>query len=1127
LARVPVFFDPSQRRWRAAKRFWLVAAGVAVLLLGVLAGGIMDDPLLADMHLRPPAAVRAARLRSAGQKPRPQPPAALARGANGKGGGVAASAPGTPTPVPRRYAYFVNWDDNSLSSLRANVGAIDVLVPEWLHLDPSTGDVVIDNQRRQDEALAIVTAAAHRPLVTPLVNNVWNDHWQGATAERVLGDPDARTRIIGQLWRFVTANRFAGISIDFEAISQSHGRDLERFMAELYARFHPAGLTVSISIPAEDEAFRAGVLGQSADQIFLMEYDEHASSDAPGPIASQAWFTETVGRRAAEVDPSKLVVGLGAYAYDWTVGGSAEELTFQEVLRLAQQAEATIALDPRSLNPTFRYDDEQGRPHVVWYLDAVTAYNQMRGVGAHRPFGYAVWRLGSEDPSVWKLFAHPEAMDVPAAVSRLRDLNFRYDIEFDGTGEVLRVTTVPSPGQRSVTVDRASGLATSEAVTRFPTGYGISRWGYRPRAIVLSFDDGPDPLYTPRILDILKQHGVHASFFIVGMNAQANPELLRRIYDEGHEIGSHTFTHPNMSTVSPLQTTFELNATDRLLETVIGHDTVLFRPPYAEDMEPQTPEQVAPLMRTSQMGYYTVGMNIDPHDWTASGADKIVKSVLDGARRGDGNVVLLHDSGGDREQTVEALPRIIDGLKAEGFQFMTVGDLLGKPRAAVMPAVPPRMQPLVTSQRVAFTALRYLRSGLGWLFGIGVVLGIGRAVLIAGLAFMPRRAEPVAERRPHTVSVVVPAYNEETVIGNTVRSLLRSNYRGFDILVIDDGSTDGTAAAVRSAFADEPRVRLISKPNGGKAEALNLGFASTDAEIVVALDADTLFEPETIGNLVRHFDNPAVGAVAGNAKVGNRVNLLTRWQALEYITSQNLDRRAFDRLQCIPVVPGAVGAWRRETVLALGGFGSDTLAEDADLTLRVIRAGYRVEYDEAATALTEAPETVPAFLKQRFRWMFGTLQAVWKHRDALFRRKSGAVGMVALPNVLIFQIFFPLISPIIDLTMLVSLGEMALRAFGEAADPVGHGFGGVLACYLLFLAADYLATASAFLHERGEQKSLLFWLFLQRFFYRQLIYYVAIKSLLTAVRGSMVGWNKLDRTARVPAGAALADSKTD
>ena len=162
-----------------------------------------------------------------------------------------------------------------------------------------------------------------------------------------------------------------------------------------------------------------------------------------------------------------------------------------------------------------------------------------------------------------------------------------------------------------------------------------------------------------------------------------------------------------------------------------------------------------------------------------------------------------------------------------------------------------------------------------------------------------------------------------------------------------------------------------------------------------------------------HFLNPKVGAVAGNAKVGNRVNLWTRWQALEYITSQNFERRALNTLGAVSVVPGAIGAWRTSAVREAGGYHTDTVAEDADLTMALLRRGYRVEYEDRALAYTEAPTNANGLMRQRFRWSFGILQAVWKHR-AVFARK-GALGWVALPNILIFQILLPLVSPFIDL----------------------------------------------------------------------------------------------------------------
>ena len=179
--------------------------------------------------------------------------------------------------------------------------------------------------------------------------------------------------------------------------------------------------------------------------------------------------------------------------------------------------------------------------------------------------------------------------------------------------------------------------------------------------------------------------------------------------------------------------------------------------------------------------------------------------------------------------------------------------------------------------------------------------------------FREKRRQTPPDQEGLSVSVLIPAYNEEPVIATSISRILASTHPKLDVIVIDDGSTDGTSEAVRGSFADEPRVKLITARNGGKARATNLGLQRATGDIVVVLDADTQFEPTTISRLVRWFADPKIGAVAGNAKVGNRINMLTRWQALEYITAQNLERRALATLGCITVVPGAVGAWRRES----------------------------------------------------------------------------------------------------------------------------------------------------------------------------------------------------------------------
>jgi len=406
------------------------------------------------------------------------------------------------------------------------------------------------------------------------------------------------------------------------------------------------------------------------------------------------------------------------------------------------------------------------------------------------------------------------------------------------------------------------------------------------------------------------------------------------------------------------------------------------------------------------------------------------------------------------------------------------------------------------------------------LFFAGIIFGSIRLIFISILAIIQR---PYFQEVPckgfipwynPEVSVIIPAFNEENVIAKSVTALLRSTYRNFDIIVVDDGSRDGTYKVLENNFYHNAKVGIFTQANGGKASALNLGISKTDAEIIVALDADTLFLPDTLEKLVRNFADKKVAAVAGNAKVGNRCNLLTRTQALEYITSQNLDRRAFDVMNCIPVVPGSVGAWRRAAVLEVGGFSSATLAEDSDLTLTLIKKGYRVIYESEALAYTEAPDTVAPFLRQRFRWMYGTFQVIWKHRGAYLKKKYGALGLFGLPNMLIFQILFPLFSLIMDIALIFSFVWIGWRYSNQQVDiSMTNDVKNILFYYFLFLIIDFIASVVPFLLERKEKWSLLLLVPLQRFFYRQLLYVAAIRAVLTALKGRLVGWGKLVRKA--------------
>jgi cellulose synthase/poly-beta-1,6-N-acetylglucosamine synthase-like glycosyltransferase len=561
---------------------------------------------------------------------------------------------------------------------------------------------------------------------------------------------------------------------------------------------------------------------------------------------------------------------------------------------------------------------------------------------------------------------------------------------------------------------------------------------------------------------------------------------------------------------------FEVNATQRLFEATLGIRTKLFRPPYARDLEPSTIDGAEVLRLVGSLGYFSIGMSIDPKDWYRPRAESIVAKTMEGAIKGDGNVVLLHDAGGIRDATVDALPLIIDRLRAEGFRFATIHELRRLSREAVMPRVEQANSWIIKSNHASFALYSGMYAFVGLLFQIGIALGTLRLVWVAGLALVHARWEKLRAGDkwvPQSVAVVVPAFNEESVICASVRALLASHMKKFKIIVVDDGSSDRTAQVVREAFANTSRVSVLSKHNGGKWSALNWGLMHTAAEIIVILDADTLFEPHAMSLLTRHFADPAVAAVAGSASVGNNVNTLTRFQALEYTTNQNLDRRALELVNGISVVPGAIGAWRRDALLSIGGFQSDTLAEDADATIRLERAGWKVVYEPRAVARTEAPETIKAFLKQRLRWMFGTLQVAYKHRGALWSGRPIGVGLFALPNIIVFQFIFALLAPIIDFvlawTIVTALHDHTIRP-GEGVPATLVTVG---AFWLYFQTLEVATSVLAIgLDRKPAMLRLLPLLLLQRFCYRQLFYFTAVRVAVAALQGRMLGWNKLKRT---------------
>jgi len=1025
-------------------------------------------------------------------------------------------------------AFYVSWagaKEESLSDLKRNIGRLDMVATESFFLN---GDSIVD--KADTAALKVIHAG--RKSAIAVVSNYNLDHWDGNAVKRLLNNPSAQEKLISSLISLVHKYGYKGINIDFEELNLENSIAFNAFMQNLYNQFHTKGLIVSQDISPENDDYQPEILQKYNDYIVLMAYDQHTDQSNAGDVSNQEWVEEKLDNICNKVDADKVILALACYGYDWPNHSVGKSVTYEDAMTQAVNSKSEITYNPVSANLNYSYKDGSGISHDVYFTDAATYFNLIRKADDWGIAGIALWRLGSEDRRLWSFITDDLSLATlkqkPFDLRKISTLNMG-GISYLGDGEILDLVSTPKPGAVKFTLNATDFTIANQKYIRLPEKYVIKRFGEADKKIALTFDDGPDPVYTPQVLDILKKEKVPGCFFVVGIMAEKNMELLRQEYNDGYEIGNHTFFHPDMSAIGPARVKFELNATRRLIEAVTGHSTILFRAPFNADAEPQNIAEILPVAQSRKENYINIGEYIDPEDWEpGKTADQIFNEVV--KQKNNGNILLLHDAGGNREATVAALPRIIKYFKAQGYTFTTVGDLMGKKRSALMPAVKSdATSGFIGSGDYFFISFFYYGNMiLNIVFTVAIVLAILRTIFIAYLALKQRRKakknhHKLVQNPSEKVSIIIPAYNEEITAIQTINSLLKIDYPNFELIFVDDGSKDKTFQIIDSQFGNHPQVKVYRKENGGKASALNYGIAKADAAFIVCIDADTQLKSNAITELMQYFYRDDIAAVAGTVKVGNANNMITRWQSIEYITAQNMDRRAFDLLNTITVVPGAIGAFRKDVVLEVGGFTIDTLAEDCDLTMRILKAGYRVKNCDTAIAYTEAPETVEMLLKQRFRWSFGVMQSFWKNRKTMLNKKYGYFGMVGMPNILIYQIILPLFSPLADLFMLISLisgifslsaiNNLTLTGFSGILS-LHNGFGQVLFYYLLFILVDMIFAAIAFKMEKEKLKNLLY-LFPQRFVWRQLMYFVLFRSLRKALKGELENWGTLKRTGSV------------
>lgn len=1131
----PIFYDPSGKRKKASFVGVLALIGVAVLLAVGLFVSILVVPVPEglDLHMEYPR-YEAWKIKYNRASPR-HVPLTVRGGHNNVNQTIA--------------GFYAPWDDASRASLEKHINNIDVVLPV---LASVTGPAHTYVYRPDDKFNQLMLNAQHKPTNFLVVQNIANERWDPQGTAQLLASPVERKKLIGEIDASLHAGHFDGITLDFETFDLMPPSALQNyltFVKEAHAVLSKEGFMVNLTVPVDTDTWNLKAFAAASDRLFLMIYDEHTVSDPAGPIAGQAWFNDRLNYALKQVPAAKSVVCIGNYGYDWYTDKSGHQVgtehSVEEAWRIAHESDAQIQFDPASGNPYFLYE-EDGVKHEMWFLDAVSAWNQLETVDNTSVSGVALWRLGWEDPAIWPAFRKFQTTETPD-LTRLSPVG---DVDVEGAGEVLHIDSTPTDGKRTVTFDK-NNVAQSEQYQALPTPYVVRRTTTPGKTVALTFDDGPDGRWTPQILKILATHNVNGTFFVIGEKAIDHPDLLRQMVREGNVLGNHSYTHPDMSKIPEWQIRLELNSTQRVVEAYTGRSMRLVRPPYFGDAEPTTDDELVPALIGQRLGYTNVGLHVDSEDWQRPGAAQVIKNVLDGVHADTaimnspacqqdvnkcypGQIILMHDSGGIRTQTIEALPTIIETLQKEGYQFVTVDNLLSLPKDQVMPPLKGDELLQVRFDVGLFLFLASMNGLLKWLFIIAIFLGIARALMLAALAtyaeYTDHMEPPDGDQadfvQATAVSVVIPAYNEAKVIEASVRRVLASTGVTLEIIVVDDGSKDGTSDVITAAFANEPRVHLITQANAGKAAAVNNGIAAAKGEIIIALDADTQFEAETISRLVRWFVRPEIGAVAGNAKVGNRFNFVTKWQAVEYVTSQNLERSALAMFGAMMVVPGAVGAWRRTALADVGGYPENTLAEDQDLTIAIQRKGWAVAYDQEAVAWTESPESFGSLMKQRFRWAFGTLQCLWKHQRILKTHKPKGLALIGVPQAWIFQIGFSVVSPLIDFALIVNVIGTIVRVYQHGWIETAGDLSRMLVYWVAFLLIDAICGAIAYWLEPREKSYPVFWLLSQRFVYRQIMYYVVIKALVAAWRGKLVGWGKLERSGRLDSKAQAGTGVT-
>jgi peptidoglycan-N-acetylglucosamine deacetylase len=1016
---------------------------------------------------------------------------------------------------------FLDNEYSSYYSLKENITRVAAVVVPWVNFDAS-GKVKLDSSDLKD--LEVDFVQKFKPSINLFLQI--SDYDYAGQAPGTGGFVNFLNRYneddIKQISDYITNNGFKGLVYNFETDkwdSQTMDKFLQfREKIDTVVKKEKLVVVDTLNLDVKDEYLNK-INGKQ--NLFVLNYWNKAFNEN-SPFFDRTKQSEQLKNLIGKITKTKYYINFPTFTKDLHYANDGvvsfeQKVSFGETVKIIKDKKLPILTDAATKNSYIEYNDKDNVFHRVWLGDGSLMFNQLFDLSKLLPDGdyegYALSNIGFEDQTIWDVIRMETFND---KINYLEN-NFKVDTLVDNVGEgvIAKLSKDFVLGHRSFKF--SDGYISSQTWDKYPERSVVQRMGFKPKTLTFTFDDGPDPVYTPQILAILKKYNIKATFFIIGKNVKEYPEIAKQIVDEGHIIANHSYSHPKLNNLSSVTVDTEISGTDEVLNKLVNVKTDFFRTPYNDIYGFNTENDLSILRELRKYDKLAVEDDVDTKDWLLKDANAINDKTFNILDSQSGSVLLFHDGGGNRESTVKALPSLIEGIRQRGYAIENLDKVLNDSKVQNKSAQNAEFR----EQEFSLMVWRLFANILATLIVFAAAMGVVKYAVMMLLYLKSQlfdRKKTEKDFAPK-VSIIVPCYNEQKVICATVDSLLASDYPEFEIVVVDDGSKDNSYRTAVQTFKNNPNVTVYTKENGGKSSALNFGITVAKHEYVICVDADTVFTPHSIAKLMRHFKDENIGGVAGNVQIGNAINNLTKAQQLEYALGQNFEKTAFGSVNSIVVVPGPIGAWRKPVILGAGGYHKDNLAEDTDLTLRILQQGWKIHYEPDSICITECPEDYRSFIKQRNRWQFGLLQVVFKNLELLFNSNYGFLGLFTLPMVLLQYLLMSLY-PIIMLSLLSYFVGIILDSFNSG---IGLGLSFLwqnklfIGFTLFYLALDILKIAIAIYKEKHVPKRFKMILILPYylFVFQNLMSLITFWTLVRAIKGKIATWGHLTRTGAV------------